>query len=405
VTEREALDPLFDPHSAAHQANPYAAYTVLREQAPVHRSPLGFTIVSRYDDVMGLLRDPRGSREAWRYSTGYLEARRTMSEQFAAWIRSQLQFLDPPDHTRQRTLLARAFTPRAIDRWRPRVREIVREMLTPAREARRFDVVETLARPLPNRVILEMLGLPLDDPRLNGDWTATLVRGLSTIITDDDLAAADRALTEAREVIEATIAERRGAPSDDLLTLMIQAEEAGERLSTEELVGNVIMLFLAGSETTTNLIGNGLVSLLREPDQMRLLRDDPTLMGNAIEEFLRYESPAQFQSRVAREPFVLHDVEIEAGELLFLGLGSANRDPARWVHGDQLDITRTDAQHAAFGFGIHHCLGAALARCEAQESIAELLDLGDLTFDGDHLEWGGAAALSQRGLRRLPVEF
>jgi cytochrome P450 len=399
----QPADPLFDPVSPTYQANPYATYERLRREAPVHRSALGFTIVSRYHDVMSVLRDSRASRETWRYSVAYRAARQAMSERFAAWVRSQLQFLDPPDHTRQRTLLARAFTPRAIDRLRPRIREIVRLYLAEVDGGDEFDLVTALARPLPNRVIIEMLGLPGDEPELAGDWTTKLVRGLSTIITDDDLIAADAALRGAQAVIERSIAEHRREPRDDLLTMMIEAEEAGDRLTTDELVGNVVMLFIAGSETTTNLIGNGLASLLKNPSQLEALRAEPALMVPAVEELLRFESPAQFQSRVAREPIELQGVTIEPGEFIFLALGSANRDPERWERADELDIRRPDLQHAAFGFGIHHCLGASLARCEAQESLAELLTYRTIELRTDELTWGGAAALSQRGLQRLPI--
>ena len=397
-------DPLFDPSDPAFTVDPYPTYARLRAEAPVHRSDLGFWIVSRYDDVLSLLKDPRGSRENWRHSPAWQESHRA-SEAFESWVRSQIQFLDPPDHTRQRTLVARAFTPRAIERWRPRMRALVDSLLAPHLAAGTLDVVADLARPLPYRVILELVGLPPDDPRLSGDWTAPLVRGLSTIVDADDMARAAAALDAASAAIGAVVEERRRSPADDVLSALVHAEEDGERLTHDELIANVIMLFIAGSETTTNLIANGVASLLRFPEQLSMLRARPELLPNAVEEMLRFESPAQFQSRTAIEEIELHGETIAPGDLVFLGLGSANHDPDRWDRPDELAVDRSDLHHVAFGFGIHHCLGSSLARTETEIALGRLLELDDWRLDEGDLRWGGAAAISQRGLAGLRLAF
>jgi cytochrome P450 len=270
-----------------------------------------------------------------------------------------------------------------------------------------MDVVSCLARPLPYRAICDLLGLPADDPRIQSSWITSIVRGLSTLVTADDMKAAADALERVSQFVVEVIDERRSRPTDDLLTGLIAAEEQGDRLNDEELVSLVINLFVGGSETTMNLIGSGIYSLLRFPDQLALMRSQPSAMRNVVEECLRFEPPAQFQSRTTLAPIQVGDVTVPEGRTLFLCLASANRDERRWRDPDRFDVTRSDLQHLAFGYGIHHCLGASLARLETQVALAAVIGLPDLALDGDGdgAQWGGAAALSQRGLKTLPVTF
>jgi cytochrome P450 len=398
---------LYDPYDPAFVDNPYPTYARLRREASVLRSPLGFWVVSRYDDVMALLRDERGSREHWRLNEQYLSSHTGSSEAWNTFIANQVQFLDPPTHTRQRQLVSKAFTPRVIESRRPVVQGLIDDLIDRVADAGHAEIVGDVARPLPYRVICELLGLPHDDPRMEKGWITSIVRGLSTLVTEDDMRAASESLERVTELVSEFIEARRGDARDDLLSALIEAEELGDRLSDVELHSLVINLFVGGSETTMNLIGSSIYTLLRHPDQLELLRADPTLIRNAIEEFLRFEPPAQFQTRTSLVDMEVQGVAIPANETLFLCLASANRDEARWDRPDQPDITRSDLQHVAFGYGIHHCLGASLARLEANVAVAALVRRleGLRLAPGDAPRWGGAAAVSQRGLRELPVRF
>jgi cytochrome P450 len=398
-------DPYFDPRDPAYVDDPYPVYARLRTEAPVHASPLGFWMITGYDDVMALLRDERGSRELWRHNEQYLRNHPGTSPAWEAFIRNQVQFLDPPGHTRQRTLVSKAFTPRAVEARRPRVQLIVDDLLDARRPHGRMDVVSDVARPLPYRAICDLLGLPADDVRIEASWITAIVRGLSTLVTADDMRAASDALDRVTRFVTEVIDQRRSRPEDDLLSALIAAEDQGDRLADEELVALVINLFVGGSETTMNLIGSGLLSLLRFPDQLASVRADPSSTRNTVEECLRFESPAQFQSRTTLAPIEVRGVRVPPQETLFLCLASANRDERRWRQPDRFDITRTDLQHLAFGYGIHHCLGASLARLETQVALDALVQLPDLSLVDTRPAWGGAAALSQRGLRTLPVAF
>jgi cytochrome P450 len=395
------VDPYFDPRDPEHVRNPYATYARLRAEAPVHHSPLGFWIISRYEDVMESLRDPRGSREMHQWSEAYEKSHAAAGPDWDQFVIDQVQFMDPPNHTRQRKLVAKAFTPMAIEANRPRVQEIVRELLEAAQG--RIDVVEQLARPLPYRIISEMLGVPWDDPRLEPEWITRIVRGLSTLVTDDDMRQAGDALVGITGLFHDVIEDHRRRPRNDLMSALIAAEEEGDRLSTNELFALSINLLVGGSETTMNLIASALYSLMRFPDQLDRLRRDPDLMRNAVEEFLRFESPAQFQSRTSTQPIVVGGVTIPPRQTIYLCLGSANHDGERWDRPDVLDIERRELQHMAFGYGIHHCLGASLARLETAVAVQALVDLPGLEQIGPEPEWGGAAALSQRGLKHLEI--
>ena len=279
----------------------------------------------------------------------------------------------------------------AMDANRPRVEQIVRELIDAGQG--RLDVVEELARPLPYRIISEMLGVPWDDPRLEPQWITMIVRGLSTLVTDDDMRDAGNALRGITDLFHGVIEDHRQRPRNDLMSALIAAEEEGDHLRADELFTLSINLLVGGSETTMNLIASA-HSLMRFPDQLDRLRRRPELMRNPVEEFLRFESPAQFQSRTATGPIVLRGVTIPPHQTIYLGLGSANHDQDRWDRPDVLDIDRGELQHMAFGYGIHHCLGASLARLETAVAVQALVALPGLELVGPEPQWGGAAALS-----------
>jgi cytochrome P450 len=384
--------------------DPYAQYRRLRELRPVHQSPLGPWTLTRYEDVSRLLRDPSLSVE---------DANATDDRRAALFPddddrqrRGSLAILnlDPPDHTRIRRLVSNAFTPRRVEQLVPRVEQLVGGMLDVVQPDGAMDVIADLAFPLPFAVISEMLGMPDADREQLRAWSHTLVKTLEPLLTPDEVPELLAASDAMAEHVTAAIDWKRGAPADDLLSAMIAAEEEGDRLSTEELIAQVILLFLAGHETTVNLIGNGMLALLRHPDQLAVLRDDPELIGNAVEELLRYDSPVQFSRRVTIQPMEIDGQHIEPGSFVFTMLGAANHDPAHFgADADELDLRRRDApHHLSFGGGIHHCLGAVLARTEARAAIGALVQrFAKVALVDNTPAWNGRLVL--RGLDRLPV--
>jgi cytochrome P450 len=282
---------------------------------------------------------------------------------------------DPPDHTRLRTLVSRAFTPRAIEGLHGQIQSIMDGLLDAIVDRGAADLIADFAYPLPVSVINEMLGVPARDRALFRQWSFDIARSLDAIVLPDpDIIARGNAAGAAiGAYFEDLVAERRRAPRADLLSAMIAVEEAGDRLSIEELLATGLLLFLAGHETTTNLIGNGVLALLRHPEELRRLREDPALVESAVEELLRYDSPVQRVSRLVYEDVTLGDRTIPAGSLVLGLLGAANRDPDHFPEPDRLDLRRRDNRHLAFGWGIHFCLGAPLARLEGQLAFRTLL--------------------------------
>jgi cytochrome P450 len=412
VTEAATGNEVFlNPFEPGFFDDPYAQYRALREQAPVHQSPMGPWTLLRYDECSKLLRDPALSVEEANIAGN--SARRELFAE-AGYDRADrgslaILNLDPPDHTRIRRLASKAFTPRRVETLVPRVQALVDEMLDDALARSeggggRFDVIADLAFPLPFAVISEMLGMPEGDRDELRGWSHTMVKSLEPMITLEDVPLLVDASDHMIEHVLAAIEWKRREPADDLLTALIAAEEAGDRLSTEELVAQVVLLFIAGHETTVNLIGNGTLALLRHPDQLALLASTPELIGNAIEELLRYDSPVQFTRRITRAPFDLGGHPVEPGTLVFTILGAANHDPAHFgPTADALDLTRRDApHHLSFGGGIHHCLGAVLARMEARVAIGTIARrFPGLTLGPDPHQWNGRLVL--RGLDVLPV--
>jgi cytochrome P450 len=395
---------IFNPFEPGFFDDPYRQYAALREQDPVHRSPLEVWVLFRYDDIVGVLRD---SSLSVQIDNATPTARMQMFAEQAPEERERgahsILNVDPPDHTRLRRLVSKAFTPKMVHELQPRIQMLVDDALDTMAERGEADVIGDLAFPLPFTVISEMLGMPDGNRDEVRGWSHTLTKTLDPILSPEEVDAALVAASNMQAHVQDVLAWKRDHPADDLLTGLLAAEDEGDRLSEIELLDQVLLLYVAGHETTVNLIGNATLALLGHPDQLALLRSDPELDGGAVEELLRYDSPVQFSRRITTADLDVAGTTIPAGTFTLTCLGSANHDGARWgPTADQLDITRPDAgQHMSFGNGIHHCLGSSLARTEAQVAIGTLVRrFPDLALAGEP-ERNGRVVL--RGLESLPV--
>jgi cytochrome P450 len=364
--------------------DPYPIYRWLQEHRPVRKDPIApVWVLTRHADVQLILRDPRFNKDPFAAERLTLTMRQQLGvphdELRQADVTTvSMLFLDPPAHTRVRAVFTRAFTPRMIEGLRPRIQQITDKLIDKAIASAgsngEMDVIEAIAYPLPVIVIAELLGFPPEDyPRFK-KWSDDFAAALGFTPTVEQQAAAAGSRQELREYFDKLVPHIQQLAGDSsLLAALLAMEHEPTALSREELFINVALLLAAGHETTTNLIGNGMLSLLRHPDQLKLLRDDPSLIESAVEELLRYESPVQWVSRVVAVPLELGGQRLEAGELVLGCLGAANRDPAVFAEPNQLEIRRSDNRHLAFGSGIHFCLGAALARMEGQIAIKSLV--------------------------------
>jgi hypothetical protein len=399
-----ALTMLFDPFLPDFIADPFPYYHRLREAEPVHESPLGFWVLTRYEDCVAVLRDPRFGRAGFEamlaamYGGGEPDDRR---------LPTSMLFRDPPDHTRLRALVSRAFTPRVVEGLRPRIQHIVDGILDRIAPARAMEVIGDLAYPLPVTVISEMLGVPARDQEAIKGWSTDIARSLDAIGLPAGPELVERARAARRAVGEyfrGLMTERRRRPGSDLLSSLIAASDEGDHLSEGEVISTCVLLYIAGHETTVNLIGNGLFALLRHPDQLARLREDPALVASAVEELLRYDGPVQRTARITTTDVEIGGRAIPRGAMVVTLIGAANRDPAQFPDPDRLDVARADNRHIAFGFGIHFCLGAPLARLEGQIALGTLVRrLPRLALASDAVEWRESQVL--RGLRALPVTF
>ncbi len=398
--------PLFDPFAPGFTDDPYPQYAAVRAAAPVYQHPFGFWLLTGYDDVSWLLRANLSVEDRNITASPLLKRREQMYGEEAARPRGvSMLDRDPPDHARLRRLVSKAFTPRAVEALRPRITALVEAMLDAAESAGRVDLVDALAFPLPFAVIAEMLGTPPADHERIRKLTGTLVRSLEPV-ADPELAAAIAAADgELTAIAAGMIAWKRANPADDLLTALINAEDDGDVLDDDELIAQTLLLYIAGHETTVNLIAGGTLALLRHPAQLALLRDDPALIGNAVEELLRYDSPVQASRRITLEPVSISGVTIPAGAFVMASLGSANRDEAFWgPDAAELRLDRANArQHVSFGAGLHHCLGASLARLEASIALARLTARFPGLAACGQVAWNGRINL--RGPAHLPVSL
>ncbi|MGH8981793.1 MAG: cytochrome P450 [Acidimicrobiales bacterium] len=401
------LAELVEVLSSARRADPYPGYAALRESRPVWRATERFFVLSRHRDCAEVLRDPRFGHaegdevEERRRAAGMLGGGRDGAP---PPMRSFLG-LNPPDHTRLRRLVSRAFTPRRVDELAPQVRQIIEELLLGIGDAGSVDLVDEFASPLPVRVICELLGVPRGDRQRLVEWSHALAKGLDPgfLVSDAARVAQARAREEFAAYLVGEIAERRHAPGQDLLSALVTTHDSGDALTEAELVATSILLLVAGHETTTSLIANGMLALLRHPDQLEQLRARPELAGSAVEELLRFDSPVQLTVRMALGDASVGDVGVPAGSFVLLLLGAANRDPDVRPDPDRLDIARTPNVHLAFGQGIHFCLGAPLARLEAKLALERLANgVGEIRLAGTPL-WKDTAVL--RGVRHLEVEM
>jgi cytochrome P450 len=382
-------------------ADPYPTYHRLRAEDPVHLSPLGFWVLTRYEDVAAVLRDPRFAKEAMMAAV----AKRFGITQGTFGL-SMLD-RDPPAHTRLRSLVSKAFTPKVVEAMRPHIQEIVDGLLERVAGAGSLDLIEEFAYPIPVMVICELLGVPVADHERFKGWSLDIARGLDAVMLPVDSEVAIRSGIARQGLIgyfRELIAARRASPRADLLSALIAAEEAGDKLSEDELLASCILLLVAGHETTVNLIGNGMLALLRHPEQLRRLREHPELITSAVEELLRYDGPVQRTGRMPSEDVTVGGRTIAKGEMVMPFIGAADRDPAQFPDPDRLDITRSENRHVAFGTGIHFCLGAPLARVEGQIAINTLLRrLPTLTLVTEKPAY--RQSLTLRGLTALHVAF
>jgi cytochrome P450 len=373
---------------------------LVRAGARVARVPeLGTVFFLRYADVMEALLDRRFGAIGVRYyeQQGWCEG------PYIDWVRRTVVFLDPPDHDRLRALLSHAFTPRQVARVRPITEEFANELVDAALEARAVDLYDAFAQRLPLQVICGLLAIPSIDHHAVGEWTAALSLATATP-TPDARRGADAAIVAFDDYVTRLIAERRARPGDDLLSELIAAEEGGNRLAKDELVAMVVQMLYAGHETTRNLIGNGLFTLLGHPAQLARLRREPALLPGAVEEMLRYEPPILYVSRVAQADVEWAGVSVRKGDLVHLGLASGNRDPDRFREPDEFEVGRSPVRNLSFGWGMHFCLGAGIARMEGRVAFETLLARTErIEWAGAEPSWAPATAL--RTLEAFPVEL
>lgn len=392
--------------SPAFFENPYPTYAKLRESSPVHwdeRAKRWF--ITRYDDVVAATSHP-GISVARIPPTERLTAMGlAVMEPVYALMRRQMNFIDPPNHTRIRGLVHKAFTPAAMNALRAHIQNTTDELLAPYENAHAMDVIQAIAFPLPAIVIAEILGVSPGDRDQFKKWSTDFAELVGNPMRPmERLIEIKNSSLELLEYLRATVARLRKSPENNIMSELARVEEKGEMLTEDELLANAIFLLVAGHETTTNLIANGLLCLLREPEQMQKLREDPGLLPSAIEEFLRYEGSLQMVGRISKTEIRFGETTIGPGQVIALVLGSANRDPKIFNDPERLDIGRKENRHLAFSVGAHYCLGATLARIEGQIAIGSVLRrFPGLALDDAPLDWH--QNLSFRGLRSLNVRF
>ena len=388
----------YNPVARRNTQNPYPAYAALRDKGPAHRSRLlNAWIFGRYRDVDVILRDwQRFSNNGSKAAT---PGKRTVIPDPGT---PSMLSLDPPDHRRLRSLVSKAFTPRAVNALEPHIRSLMHQLLDGIEDLSGFDLMEAVAKPLPVIVIAEMLGVPPEDRARFRGWSDRRARILEPTIGAEEREDAVRAADDLDTYFAPIVKERRADPQDDILSGLAQAEEEGDRLDEREMLTMLRLLLIAGNETTVNLIGNGMLALLRHPEQLQRLRDDPSLIPSAVEELLRYDSPVQLDLRRVVEDCDVNGFPVKRGDDIVLLIGGANRDPEQFEDPDGLDVGRGESSHISFGRGIHACIGAPLARLEARIAVEVLLErFSSIRLAGPPPRFRGSIVL--RGLESLPV--
>lgn len=394
---------IFSPYDLAVQDNPLPTYALMREADPVHFNLFGGWTLFNYADAQVVLRDPRHSVED---SNATPRAALSPVDQLRAERRGgsrAILNIDPPDHDRLRRLVSKAFTPRTVAALEPRIQEMVNQYLDAIAANGGGDIITDIAFPLPFLVISEMLGMPKEDSEIVREWSHAIVKTLDPILSEEELLTAITSSDLMIDYVRARIVEKRAHPDDLLLSRLITAEDDGDMLDEQELLDQIILLYIAGHETTVNLIGNATLALLNHPEQMALLGANPEMGANATEELLRWDSPVQYSRRIAITDFDIAGKEVKSGEFVLTCLGSANHDPKRWgPTADELDLTRDGAgAHLSFGSGVHHCLGAALARLEGRVALTTIASRFPTLSLAAPVTRNGRVVL--RGLDALPV--
>lgn len=403
------MPPLADPNIASpvHKADPFPFYARLREEAPVFRVTLpdkqSAWLISRYDDVAAALVDPRLAKDKRNALSREQAAKQPWVPPLFRPLMENMLDLDPPRHARLRALVQKAFTPRLVERMRPRIERLADELLSTALRKGTFDLISDYALPIPTTVIAEMLGVPVEDSQRFNRWSKAIVSsnasGIGSILIIPHVWSFLR-------YIRRLIVSKRRQPEDDLLTSLVQADEEGDVFTDDELVAMVFLLLVAGHETTVNLIGNGMLALMTHRLELTRLKDNPDGLRTAVEELLRFAGPLETATeRYAREELAIAGLEIPAGSLVFAAIASANRDERQFSKANELDIAREPNKHLSFGLGPHYCLGAPLARMEGQIAIATLLRRAPelhLAVDSNRLRWRKGLVL--RGLEALPTK-
>lgn len=392
----------FNPFLPEFQVDPYPTYRRLQEEDPVHLSQVGVWVITRYTDVVKALRDPSLSSKPSEIS--YASSRQQSSSPVASLSNELLFFQEPPDHTRLRKLVSKAFNIRVVEQMQTRIQEIVNELIDQVQDSGVMDIIADLSRPLPVRVIAQILGTPSEDYNQLKEWShwfSYIFDPMKSSKTNQQL---NQAILEFKDYFSHLIHKRRQHPHNDLISALIQARDEGDKLTEDELLATCMLLFASGEETTVNLIGNGILALLHHPEQLEQLKQNPSLIQSAMEEVLRYDSPLQICGRTTTSHIEIGGKVIRKGLPVFLIVGAANRDPNQFQAPDQLDITRSSNNHLAFGDGIHYCLGSALARVQGQIAINTLVQrLPNLKPQIDKLERRENIFL--RGLTSFPVSF
>ncbi|WP_236793838.1 cytochrome P450 [Amycolatopsis sp. GM8] len=388
--------------------DPYTAARRLREAGPVHRTPLGLHVLTRYADCAAVLQN-----NAWSHADEAGQLHPSVSaEEAAEELPTSFLWMDPPDHTRLRTLVSKAFTPRTVTRLRPRIEQLCVALVDAALDKGEFDLIDLIAYPLPLTIVCELIGVPAADHRAVQKWSQDLARGFDpdALMTSEAHAARSAASREFQRYFRELIDIRRAKPEDDLLSALAAVEDRGDVLTETELLTTCVTTIVAGHETTVNLVGSGLLSLMREPGEFERLRAHPEYVPSAVDELLRYEPPVQMTTRSAKEPITLAGHEFQRGDGVVVLINAANRDPEAFVDPERLDVARyhdrtnPPPRHLAFSLGIHYCLGAPLALLEMEVLLHELLKrVGNMTLLTEEPRY--KPNLIVRGLAELPVRF